>query len=176
MKLLYLISEFVLAYYSHAKEVERVTGLSANIILTQAANESSWGRSAKGNNFFGIKDVDGVNGNEQLCRTVEYHKGPCWPYPDVLSVTKKGDQYRYVVMDYFRKYGSPMEGFFHFSHVIECSFPGAWEYRCDPHKYFKNLKGYATSPASYTLHLKVLRRINREIYEIELSKSAEICQ
>lgn len=175
MKLLLLLtaltpSEFVTQYYPYAKEVEAATGLAANIILTQAAIETAWGRSVKQNNFFGVK------GPGQLLKTVEYHNVTCIYYPEILSITKKGHRYRYVVRDYFRVYPTPMHSFMDFAQVIECSFPKAWQLRCEPYKFFKALEGkYATSPTAYTLSIKVLKIINREIYEYQLSESQAIC-
>ena len=58
-------NEYVIKYYKFAKAVENKTGLSAIAILTQAALESAWGNCAPGNMFFGVKDSDGLNGNEQ---------------------------------------------------------------------------------------------------------------
>jgi len=43
-----------------------VTGISSVFVLAQAGMESSWGEAATGFMFFGKKDNDGLNGNEQL--------------------------------------------------------------------------------------------------------------
>jgi len=59
-------SLFVQKYFPHAKKVEVNTGITAIAILTQAALESAWGDVAPGNMFFGVKNTDGINGNEQF--------------------------------------------------------------------------------------------------------------
>jgi flagellum-specific peptidoglycan hydrolase FlgJ len=64
--------EFVGTYYPFAKNAELKTGINAVAILAQAALESGWGKFAPNNMFFGIKDTDGVNENEQLLTTTEY--------------------------------------------------------------------------------------------------------
>lgn len=48
-------TEFVSAIMPHAERVGREIGVAPEIIVAQAALESGWGRSAPGNNFFGIK-------------------------------------------------------------------------------------------------------------------------
>ena len=104
--------QFVEKFYPFAKQTEEKTGISAAFILAQAALESGWGGSVPGNMFFGIKDTDGINGNEQLLRTTEVLKNPNVKFPEVISVTKRPDgKYLYVVKDWFRKYDTP-EGSF----------------------------------------------------------------
>src|ERR1700749_851912 len=105
--------DFVLKYYPFAKETQVKTGIDARVILAQAALESGWGENAPGNMFFGVKDTDGVNGNEKLLTTVEYSRNYTINVPQIISnvfnpVTKL---WRFVVKDYFRKYPSPEESF-----------------------------------------------------------------
>lgn len=71
----------------YAVSASRSTGVDPRIILGQAALESNFGRSAPGNNFFGIKS-HGVPGGQTL-NTSEY-----------------GDGGMYKTADSFRKYGS----------------------------------------------------------------------
>ena len=73
--------EFVTKFKQYAKNVEAKTGLSYVAILTQAALESGWGSSIPGNMFFGVKDTDGINGNEQLLTTTEYSKSDSLKFP-----------------------------------------------------------------------------------------------
>lgn len=109
------VSEFVKAYYSHAMQTEKKSGISAIFILAQAALESGWGTSAPGNMFFGVKDTDGVNGNEQLLITTEYSQRNDLKFPEIISVTpvvRDGKKYfKYRVKDYFRKYETPEDCF-----------------------------------------------------------------
>ena len=46
--------------------------------------------------FFGVKDTDGINGNEQLITTTEYSRRNDLKFPEVISVTpvvKNGQKY-----------------------------------------------------------------------------------
>lgn len=58
-------AEFVSAIMPHAERVGREIGVAPEIIIAQAALESGWGRSAPGNNFFGIKS-HGKSGGQTL--------------------------------------------------------------------------------------------------------------
>jgi flagellum-specific peptidoglycan hydrolase FlgJ len=103
--------QFVQQYLPYARQTETKTGISAIAILAQAAVESGWGKAAPGNAFFGVKDTDGINGNEQLLTTTEYSRRSDLKFPQVISVTpivRNGvKMFRYKVKDYFRKYDSP---------------------------------------------------------------------
>jgi flagellar protein FlgJ len=107
--------QFVEDYLPFAKETEAKTGISAVAILAQAALESGWGKAAPGNMFFGVKDTDGMNGNEQLLTTTEYSQRSDLHFPEIISITpvvRFGKKYfKYKVKDYFRKYDSPEESF-----------------------------------------------------------------
>lgn len=47
--------DFVRMLWPSALEASKATGIDPRIIVAQAAQETGWGRSAPGNNFFGIK-------------------------------------------------------------------------------------------------------------------------
>jgi flagellum-specific peptidoglycan hydrolase FlgJ len=56
--------EFIAAMTPVAKEVAANLGISHRIVLAQAALETGWGKSVRGNNYFGIKshgDSDGLD-------------------------------------------------------------------------------------------------------------------
>lgn len=112
--------DFVKTYYPFAKEVEQQTGIFAVTILVRAAIESGWGERVIGNNFFGIKDTDGINGNEQLITTTEYMKTPHAKFPVILKVVPFGTKvWKYLVKDYFRKYDTPKEAFMDFANFLK---------------------------------------------------------
>lgn len=73
-----------------AIEEGKRTGIDPRIIVAQAAQETGWGRSAPGNNFFGIKSHGQGGGNSLM--TTEYVNGQ--------PVQQR---------DSFRAYGSPQE-------------------------------------------------------------------
>ena len=160
--------EFVKTYYPFAKEVEKETGVFAVTILVRAAIESGWGDRVLGNNFFGIKDTDGINGNEQLITTTEYIKRPGAKFPVILKVVPFGNKiWKYLVKDYFRKYDTPKESFMDFANFL----------KRNP-RYSKALtktnaldmgveickSGYATDPSSIKLCQQVTAMIEKLIY------------
>ena len=161
-------NEFVKTYYKYAKQTQDKTGIDARFILAQSALETGWGKSVPGNMFFGIKDTDGINGNEQLLRTTEVLKNPNIKFPEVISVTKRPDgKYKYVVKDWFRKYDTPEGSFtdhacFFFTYN---RYKKAIEVKSDPYKFAEEIAkaGYATAP-NYANSLKsVIKTVEKYI-------------
>lgn len=105
--------QFVEKYLPFAKQVEKEYGIPAIFTLGQSALETGWGGSVVGNMMFGVKDTDGINGNEQLVTTTEYHNSPRVKYPYIYTITEvvKGKRWKYKVKDWFRKYPTPFESF-----------------------------------------------------------------
>lgn len=156
---------FVEKYLPHAKRVEEKTGLSAIATLTQAALESAWGGVAPGNMFFGIKDTDGVNGNEQLITTTEYTRSINNPMPVAISsipVIRNGiKMFKHKGKDYFRKYNSPEDCFndhaqFFFKNK---RYAKALTVKADYNRFFEEIAkaGYATDP-NYADTLKAVSK------------------
>ncbi|GEP04028.1 glycoside hydrolase family 73 protein [Methylobacterium oxalidis] len=56
-------ADFISAMMPHAIEASKATGVDPRIILAQSAIETGWGRSAPGNNYFGIKSHGSPGGN-----------------------------------------------------------------------------------------------------------------
>lgn len=54
---------FIEAMMPHALRVSEQTGLDPRLVIAQAAQETGWGKSAPGNNFFGIKSHGKPGGN-----------------------------------------------------------------------------------------------------------------
>lgn len=165
--------QFVLAYYPYAKKTEEKTGISAKSVLAQAALESGWGKSAPSFNFFGIKDKDGVNGNEQLVVTVEYSKRIDLKFPVILSVKLvkiRGEKfYKYVIKDYFRAYKTPEESFnahadFFFKNPRYAKAIRK-ENISDPLRFFTEIHkaGYATDPNYVTTLMKIVKMIEKHL-------------
>lgn len=82
--------EFIDTLMPAALEASKRTGIDPRIIIAQSAQETGWGKSAPGNNFFGIKSHG--KGGGQTFNTHEYVDGK-----------------RVNVSDSFRQYGSPDE-------------------------------------------------------------------
>jgi len=163
--------EFVNKLLPFARNTEVKTGISAVFVLAQAAIESGWGRVAPGNAFFGIKDSDGLNGNEQLLTTTEYSRRNDLKFPVILSITPvsiHGKKYfKYRVKDYFRKYDSPEDCFDdHASFFYKNPrYRLALEVARDPVQFAIRVSeaGYATDPGYQDTLIKVIRMIEKEI-------------
>lgn len=83
-------ADFVSSIMPHAERVGREIGVDPRIIVAQAALESGWGRSAPGNNFFGIKSHGRAGGN-------------------TLATNEVVDGETVRISDSFRAYGSLAE-------------------------------------------------------------------
>lgn len=146
--------EFVTAFKKFAVETEGKTGIDARFILAQAALESGWGKAAPGNMFFGVKDTDGVNGNEQLLTTTEYSRSATLKFPVIISVTpvvRNGvKMFKYRVKDYFRKYDSPEQSFTDHAQFFfkNKRYASALKVKDNPYSFADAIAkaGYATDP------------------------------
>lgn len=148
------VQNFVLKYYPFAKQTEAKSGINALAIMAQAAHESGWGKVAPGNMFFGVKDTDGLNGNEQLLTTTEYLSNPNKKFPVVLSIQSviiNGKRmFKYKIKDWFRKYKTPEESFTdHAGFFIKNKrYAEAIRYKNDAYRFLSEVAkaGYATDP------------------------------
>lgn len=164
-------SEFVKAFLPFARQTESKTGISAVAILAQAALESSWGKAAPGNMFFGVKDTDGINGNEQLLTTTEYSRKSDLKFPEIISVTpvvKNGvKMFKYKVKDYFRKYKTPEESFTDHAQFFfkNKRYADALKVKSDPYAFIEAIAkaGYATAPDYATVLKSVVKSIQRHL-------------
>lgn len=163
--------EFVKAFYPEAKKAQVNTGISALAILAQAALESGWGKAAPGNMFFGIKDNDGVNGNEQLLTTTEYSRRADLKFPEVISVTpviRNGQKwFKYKIKDYFRKYDSPADSFTEHGQFFlkNPRYKNALAVKGDTDKFIDAIAaaGYATDPNYASLLKSIVKSIEKHI-------------
>lgn len=74
--------EFIEWIAPAAQKVQAKYGVPASIVIAQAALESGWGSSAKGNNFFGIKAGKNWHGDVQTFITHEFINGKREAMPD----------------------------------------------------------------------------------------------
>lgn len=155
--------QFVKNYLPFALETQKKTGISAVAILAQAALESGWGKVAPGNMFFGVKDTDGINGNEQLLTTTEYSSKANLEFPVIISVEPvvRGGvkMFKYKVKDYFRKYETPEECFTDHASFFTRNkrYAAALKVKQDPVAFIDAIAkaGYATAP-DYAKQLKAV--------------------
>lgn len=156
---------FVDYLYPYALASQKETGISAIAQLAQGALESAWFSVAPGNMIFGVKDTDGVNGNEQLLTTTEYSRSANAKFPNIISVTpviRNGQKwYKYKIKDYFRKYPTPKESFVDHAQFFlkNKRYAKALVVKGDPYKFIDEIAkaGYATDP-NYATTLKSIAR------------------
>lgn len=67
--------EFIKKYLPYALEVQEKFGVPASVTLAQAIEESGWGKSTPGNNFFGVKTTKGWKGKITTTGTTEEVNG-----------------------------------------------------------------------------------------------------
>lgn len=168
--------DFVKKYYPFALEAEKETGVSALAILAQSALETGWGDHAPGNMMFGVKDTDGVNGNEQLVTTFEYHKrANLTPKQAGLQTIEKVvatkingvTWFKYTGKDYFRKYPSPKESFVDHTRFLHenSRYAAALKVAKDPYKLVEEIAkaGYATAPNYAQLLKSIITTISKHV-------------
>lgn len=176
--------DFVRAYYPAAKASEQATGINAVFSLAQAALESAWGAHAPGFAFFGIKDVDGLNGNEQLLPTIEYSRYPHLTPAQVGLATidriewnEAAKQFIYHGKSYFRKYANAAESFEdHGKLFFKRNKAGARPYEIalshvnDPEAFVRLIGPiYASGPNYADIVISIMRSINKIITQYSLS-------
>jgi len=153
--------QFVQAYLPYAKEIEKETGLHYIAILTQSALESGWGKSVKGNNFFGIKWTG--KGEKQLIRTKEVLQRKDYKFPVIHSITPSGKGFLYDVEDYFIKYPTPAASFKdHYDFFLRNPrYKEALKVKSDYNKFFDEIAkaGYATAPD----YAKTLKEVAKSV-------------
>lgn len=139
--------------------------------VAQGAIESAWGKSAIGNNIYGITKGSSWNGPVQLVTTTEFFSSPSIRFKSpetVLSVTRvKPNCYKYKVKRLFRVYGSVEECIRDHSAILKKpQFADAWPYRHDAKEYVKHLQDtiglrYATDPNYVSTMYKVIDMIDK---------------
>lgn len=156
---------FVDYLYPFAKASEDETGISAIAQLAQGALESGWFEVAPGNMIFGVKDTDGVNGNEQLLTTTEYSRSANTKFDNIISITpvvRNGQKwFKYKIKDYFRKYPTPKESFVDHAQFFlkNKRYSLALKVKSNPYQFIDEIAkaGYATDP-SYATTLKSIAK------------------
>jgi flagellum-specific peptidoglycan hydrolase FlgJ len=143
--------EFIKKFYPFAKEVEQETEIPALAIMAQAALESGWGKSAIGNNLFGIKYRKGDPGYREVV-TTEYGDSPfLFKGQNIKSVIyiKSLNKYMYKLTQYFADYPTPKDGFMaHARLLLTPRYKHALRWKYSPARYMIAVwrSGYATDP------------------------------
>ena len=142
-------NEFVKKYFPFARDVEEETEIPAIAILAQAALESGWGRSAIGNNIFGIKYKKGDWKYQEVLTTEHSDRPDAFRGQKIKSVNydKKLNKYVYKIWQYFADYPTPKEAFLaHSKLLLNDRYKHALEFKHSPKDYMVAVwkAGYAT--------------------------------
>lgn len=165
--------EFKEKFLPFALKTQEKTGINAYVILAQSALETGWGKHAPGNMMFGIKDFDGLNGNEQLIKTFEYSSRVNLTAKEiglheinsVEKVVINGKQFfKYIGTAYFRKYNSPEDSFMDHCNLFfrVKRYEPALAVKHDPEKFVKLMAPvYAQSPTYADTILKIMETLKK---------------
>jgi len=142
-------SEFVTKYYPFGLEVEKETSIPAIAILAQAALESGWGKSAIGNNLFGIKFRKGDYECREVLTTEYSDSHDEWKGKNVKSKVyiPEINKYRYKVWQYFADYKTPKDAFLRHSKLLLTDrYKHSLRWKHSPKRYLISVwrSGYAT--------------------------------
>lgn len=150
---------------------ERLGEISPLFVTAQAALESGWGKSAIGNNLFGITKGSSWNGPVELVTTTEYFNRPdvSFKAPEkVLFVQDLGNgRYKYKVNRLFRQYDTVDECLQdHLAILRKPGYADAWPYRNDPEKFVEKIQDtvgarYATAPDYVDIMKSMFRSVNK---------------
>lgn len=158
-------------FLKYAQNTEVKTGINAFVVLAQCALESGWGEHTPGNMMFGVKDWDGINGNEQLINTFEYSRrfGLTPAQIGLHQITHVEPQvingvqfYKYSGTAYFRSYDSPEESFTDHCHVFFAnpSYKPALAVKSDPEHFVRLMAPiYAQSPTYADTVISIMKTI-----------------
>jgi flagellar protein FlgJ len=121
--------------------------------------------------FFGVKDFDGINNNEQLLTTFEYNRNSnlsperigLVTIEKIEPVTLNGQKFfKYTGKAYFRKYATPEESFTDHARVFLLPrYAAVIAVKNNPELFFKALQdaGYAQSPIYAQELIKIYQMI-----------------
>ena len=138
------VSTFVSLHLGEAQAISKRTGIPAEVILAQSALESDWGRTVKGNAYFGIKGVSPAGKSTSF---------------STHEVTLSGQ--RVSEIDKFRAYTNYVEAAEDYASLIVRKYPAALAHANDPEKFAEAVarQGYATDP-HYARKLKSIIRLH----------------
>jgi len=157
------VDQFVKWVYPEARKTGQIHPL---FVTSHAALESGWGRSAIGNNLFGITVGRSWTGKKKLVRTHEVFDTadrkftePEHVFQVVPIIVGSKRKYRYTVNRFFRDYDSLQECLTDHLRILQKpGYSDAWPYRSDPYLYAAKIVDgvgckYATDP-NYTNTMK----------------------
>lgn len=164
-------NSFIKQVYTEACKL--TDGISPIFTVAQAALESGWGKSAIGNNLFGITIGSKWTGKKQLVLTTEYFSSPSVKFKEperVVSIKKIAEKkYKYSVYRYFRDYDSIKDCLLDHQKILKGPLlSDAWPYRNNPIEFTKHLVDkvggkYATDPNYVSTMTSIIKSVEKII-------------
>lgn len=161
--------KFVADTIAYARNAEKADGISAIFRIAQAALESNWGKSAIGNNLFGITATASWKGAKVLKTTTEYHDTKTVKYPEVLSVewSDARGMYKYRVKRYFRDYPNLTEAFIDHGRVLQQKqYAAAQPYKKDPYRFAEAIQSGKQKYATSNKYVPALHKVIEQVQQI----------
>lgn len=157
--------EFKQQFYPAIERVCAQTGLNPLFVAAQAALETGWGKSAIGNNLFGITAGDKWTGKRQIVRTTEYFRDDRQGgrFVKVHSITALADgRYRYDVDRAFRDYDTVEDCIRDHAKVLSAKrYAAAMPFRGNVYRFAYEIAraGYCTAaPEAYADSIRSIAR------------------
>jgi flagellar protein FlgJ len=170
--------DFVKKYLKPSLESEYKTKVPHLVVLAQGALETGWGKSAIGNNLFGITATKKWKGKTQKVWTTEYLDKPTAVFEGVtytgtayFSQKYQKTRYKYSVQRSFRDYDNISECFDdHFQVLSLPRYKKAFDYLNDPCKFAMEIAkaGYATGENYGKILCDLIRMIDKIIIDNNL--------
>lgn len=169
------VNEFVRWIYPQAKELNEIDPL---FVTAQAALESGWGKSAIGNNLFGITKGTSWEGAVKLITTTEYFTRPSVKFKEpeeILEITQISERrYKYTVKRLFRDYdtvGDCLRD--HLRMLQKKGYEDAWPYRRSAKEFVRKIvdsvgSKYATDPDYVDKMDKIIEMVKSEVIKQHL--------
>lgn len=161
--------KFVADTITYAHAAEKADGISAVFRIAQAALESNWGKSAIGNNLFGITATASWKGAKVLKTTTEYHDTKTVKYPEILSIewSDARGMYKYRVKRYFRDYPSLTEAFIDHGRVLQQKqYKAAQPYKKDPYRFAEAIQSGKQKYATSNKYVPALHKVIEQVQQI----------
>lgn len=161
--------KFVVDTIGYARAAEKADGISAVLRIAQAALESNWGKSAIGNNLFGITAGASWKGAKVMKTTTEYHDQKNVKYPEVLSVewSDARGMYKYRVKRYFRDYPNLTEAFIDHGRVLQQKqYKAAQPYKKDPYRFAEAIQSGKQKYATSNKYVPALHKVIEQVQQI----------
>ncbi|WP_425307311.1 glucosaminidase domain-containing protein [Ammonicoccus fulvus] len=137
----------------HAREAKHAFGVPAAVSMAQSAQETGWGRSAPGNNYFGVKC------HGRPASVVKYdcidHRTNEWENGEKIEIT-----------DSFRTYASMRDSVMDYANFLKSNsrYAPAFRFSNDPDAFARELQvaGYATDPTYADSLIDIMKQ--RDLY------------